>query len=619
MSLTPASPRNRSHLNGILFSILMLALFLASPMSYANLFGLGESDQPEFLPVEQAFPLETHIESTSKGPRLLASWQSEPGYYLYQHRIYLSQAGEKYLPISFSQTGIEKQDEAFGLVNAFYGELTAVFDLSQLQPGEAVLNHQGCADAGLCYPPQRLTLTLTESDTLHSPSVAPNTEIDRVSEQSNPAANNNHYGGNNFFDNRSALATIGLFFLLGLGLTFTPCVLPMVPILTSIVLGRGQSDQPISGKRGFLLSSTYVLGMAVTYATAGLVVGLLGAGANIQAWMQTPWVLIAFALLFVALALSMFGLYELQLPRFIQDRLNQANQKQNGGNWLGVLMMGVLSALVVSPCVSAPLAGALVYLSTTGDAVLGGLALLALGLGMGTPLIALGTTGASVLPKAGGWMDSIKVFFGVLLLGVAIWMLERILPGQITLLLWGLLAVMYGIQLGALEPASRASQRLIKGIGWILLLYGAAALWGSLQGNANPLQPLAGIHSGQPTDTQHQEAPFYRTDSVEEIERQITQSQQPVMLDLYADWCISCKVMDREVFSDAEVQSQLSAYRWLQLDLTDQTAQQVDFLQRNALFGPPTVLFYLDGNELPSSRLVGEASREAFLQHIGQL
>jgi thiol:disulfide interchange protein DsbD len=607
MSLTPASPVRKSSLPRILFWILTLGLFLGSPLSSANLFGLGEPDQPEFLPVERAFPLETHIESTDKGPRLLASWQSEPGYYLYQHRIYLSQSGEKYLPISFSQTGIEKQDEAFGLVNAFYGELTAIFDLSQLQPGEATLNHQGCADAGLCYPPQRLTLTLTERETLQSPEGTGQAE--KASDHSN----------NRFFDNRSALATIGLFFLFGLGLTFTPCVLPMVPILTSVVLGRGQSDTPISGKRGFLLSSTYVLGMAVTYATAGLVVGLLGAGANIQAWMQTPWVLIAFALLFVALALSMFGLYELQLPRAIRDRLNHANQNQSGGNWLGVLIMGVLSALVVSPCVSAPLAGALVYLSTTGDALLGGLALLALGLGMGTPLIALGTTGASVLPKAGGWMDAIKVLFGVLLLGVAIWMLERILPGHVTLLLWGLLAVMYAIQLGALEPASRASQRITKGIGWVLLLYGAAALWGSWQGNANPLQPLASTHSGLPADTQHQEAPFYRTDSVEEIERQISQSQQPVMLDLYADWCISCKVMDREVFSDAEVQGQLSEHRWLQLDLTDQTEEQIDFLTSNALFGPPTVLFYRDGKELVSSRLVGEASREAFLRHISQL
>ncbi|MGB1092919.1 MAG: protein-disulfide reductase DsbD, partial [Oceanobacter sp.] len=387
--------------------------------------------------------------------------------------------------------------------------------------------------------------------------------------------------------------------------------LPMVPILTSVVLG---GEQPKSGasRRGFILSSVYVAGMAITYAIAGVIAGMLGAGANIQAWMQTPWVLSLFAAMFVVLSLSMFGLYELQLPSFLRNRLNAVSQKQTGGQIASVGLMGILSALVVSPCVSAPLVGALSYISLTGDATLGGLALLALGLGMGTPLIILGTTGAKILPKAGAWMEKTKVFFGVMLLAVAIWLLGRILPGPAYLFLWAALALGYGVQLGALEPASSGAQRLLRAIGLMLVIYGVAAAWGAFKGNSDPLLPL------QTHGTESRARLFQQTDSITQVKQWIESSDQPIMLDLYADWCISCKVMEDEIFSDADVQSRLSGYRWIQLDLTEQTDEQVGFLQDFALFGPPTVLFFANGQEIQSSRITGEASKDEFLAYIEQ-
>jgi thiol:disulfide interchange protein DsbD len=587
--------------------LLCISLFWL-PAQAGLLDSLTGNDEPDFLPVEQAFPLTTLIDNG----QLYASWHSADGYYLYKHRIFIQQGELKADPVYYSHAGKEKEDEAFGLVTAFYGDLDTRFDLSRFQPGELVLHHQGCADAGLCYPPQRYYLTISQADidaaantlaTANSNNTVTDT-AGSTSSQSNT---------DSWFSNRSWGAVVGLFFLLGLGLTFTPCVLPMVPILTTVVLGQKNT----SASRGFLLSSIYVLGMALTYAAAGLTVGLLGAGANIQAWMQTPWVLILFAVLFVLLALAMFGLYELQLPSGLRNRLNQLNQNQKGGQWLSVFIMGVLSALVVSPCVSAPLAGALVYLSTTGDAILGGSALLALGLGMGAPLIVLGTTGASFLPKAGGWMNQIKAFFGILLLGVAIWLLSRILPENISLLLWALLALFYGISLGALEPAASGIQRLVKGLAWVFLLYGIIAFVGVLQGNSNPLQPLSGSQQfiGSTPPPVHASA-FFRSSSVAEIEKQIAASQQPVMLDLYADWCISCKVMEEEIFAQPDVQQMMKNVLWLQLDVTDNSAEQIAFMQKHAIFGPPTILFFSQQQEMPAARIVGELGKDRFVAHI---
>lgn len=579
---------------------LLFALLFTLPGQAGVLDSLMGGDDPEFLPAEQAFPLSYEIMDR----QLIVRWDTPDGYYLYQHRIFLQQGEHKTAPVFFSHTGKEKEDEAFGLVTAYYGPLEVHFDLTALTPGSAVIHYQGCADAGLCYPPQRQDIDLTAADTGPAP----------LSDNAQPvaeAATPSPADSDSWFANRSWATVIGLFFLLGLGLTFTPCVLPMVPILTSVVLGQGNTSR----RKGFVLSSVYVLGMAITYAVAGLTVGLLGAGANIQAWMQTPWVLILFATLFALLALAMFGVYELQLPAGLRNRLNNISQKQQGGQALSVFIIGVLSALVVSPCVSAPLAGALVYISTTGDAFTGFSALLALGLGMGAPLIVLGTTGASFLPKAGGWMNQIKVFFGVLLLAVAIWLLSRILPGTLSLLLWALLAIIYAVVLGAFEAAAGTGQRLLKGIAWALLLYGVMAFAGVLMGNSNPLQPLR-LAATSPLQTQT-ESPFYRSASVATIEQQIAAASGPVMLDLYADWCISCKVMEEEIFSRPEVQAALSHVMWLQLDVTDNNAEQIAFMQRHAIFGPPTILFFDQQQEIQPARITGELSREEFIRRTG--
>ena len=571
---------------------LWLLLFITSIPAHSGLLdGLGGSD--DFLPVEQAFPLETYTEPG----QITAHWQNADGYYLYEHRIYLTQGAVRLDPATWSKDGKEKYDEAFGDIVAYYGQLEVSFDTASLTPGTATLHYQGCADAGLCYPPQTSEVVITE------PVANPITDAASTGDSAISSSQSSASSDDSFFSGRSLPTVIGIFFLLGLGLTFTPCVLPMVPILTSVVLGGGQT----SAGRGFWLSFLYVTGMAITYAAAGLTVGLLGAGANVQAMMQSPPVLIGFAIFFIVLSLSMFGVYELQLPSGIRNRLNAASQKQSGGQAGSVFIIGVLSALVASPCVSAPLAGALAYLSTTGDATSGALALLALGFGMGTPLIVLGTTGASVLPKAGMWMERIKYLFGIMLIGVAIWLVSRLLPGYIVLGLWGALAVGAGVSAGALNTASEGPQRLIKPVAVGVFAYGIIALAGAVSGRSDPLNPL-----GHAEDVHV--SPFYQTESVAEVKGLIADANTPVMLDLYADWCISCKIIDKEIFATDEAQQRLSHVQWIQLDVTDNTDEHQTFMKAQAVFGPPTVLFFEPGADNASGRIIGEREKDDFLQ-----
>tara|TARA_Y100001934_G_scaffold170603_1_gene202513 strand:- start:387 stop:2144 length:1758 start_codon:yes stop_codon:yes gene_type:complete len=571
---------------------LWLLLFITSIPAHSGLLdGLGGSD--DFLPVEQAFPLETYTEPG----QITAHWQNADGYYLYEHRIYLTQGAVRLDPATWSKDGKEKYDEAFGDIVAYYGQLEVSFDTASLTPGTATLHYQGCADAGLCYPPQTSEVVITE------PVANPITDAASTGDSAISSSQSSASSDDSFFSGRSLPTVIGIFFLLGLGLTFTPCVLPMVPILTSVVLGGGQT----SAGRGFWLSFLYVTGMAITYAAAGLTVGLLGAGANVQAMMQSPPVLIGFAIFFIVLSMSMFGVYELQLPSGIRNRLNAASQKQSGGQAGSVFIIGVLSALVASPCVSAPLAGALAYLSTTGDATSGALALLALGFGMGTPLIVLGTTGASVLPKAGMWMERIKYLFGIMLIGVAIWLVSRLLPGYIVLGLWGALAVGAGVSAGALNTANEGPQRLIKPVAVGVFAYGIIALAGAVSGRSDPLNPL-----GHAEDVHV--SPFYQTESVAEVKGLIADANTPVMLDLYADWCISCKIIDKEIFATDEAQQRLSHVQWIQLDVTDNTDEHQTFMKAQAVFGPPTVLFFEPGADNASGRIIGEREKDDFLQ-----
>lgn len=571
--------------------------------------------EPKFLPVGEAFPYQIN----QHGSQLSVVWDNADEYYLYRNKILLKQGKNKYLTEQFSQEGILKHDEAFGEVMVFYGQTEALFDLTQLTPEQGVqLGFQGCADAGLCYPPQKIDVDIDWDAVKNNPQPI----ITKPSATAEASNSNASATENNWFEGRSWLSVVGLFFLLGLGLTFTPCVLPMVPILTSIVVGQEKH----SPAKGFVLSTTYVLGMAITYAAAGITVGLLGAGANISNWMQTPWVLSVFAALFLILSLSMFGLYELQLPSKLRNRLNDMNQKQKGGSLLGVFLMGVLSALVVSPCVSAPLAGALVYLSTTGDAWLGGSALLALGLGMGAPLIALGTTGASFLPKAGGWMDSVKAFFGVLLIGVAIWLLSRFLDATLILAFWALLAIVYAVTLGALDKAQTGKQNVVRGFALALLVYGIVALIGALQGNDDPLNPIAAAQYGNTASAQPHStvSPFTNINNQQQLDQAIkthlaANPNGAVMLDYYADWCISCKVMEKNVFHLTDVQQHWPDLLWLQVDVTEQTPEQIALMENYSLFGPPSLLFFSQNGEHNNLRILGEMDKEEFINHLNKV
>jgi len=581
----------------------------------------GES---KFLPVGEAFPYQID----QQGDELSIIWDSADEYYLYKKKIHLKQGKQKFKAGQFSESGILKHDEAFGEVIVFYHQIEARFDLKQLPPNTpTILGFQGCADAGLCYPPQKIELDIDWAQVkAAAQSTVVSTAINNTATEDLSTTAESNSENDSWIEGKSWFNVVGLFFILGLGLTFTPCVLPMVPILTSIVIGQ-QKHTPA---KGFVLSTTYVLGMAITYAAAGVTVGLLGAGANIQAWMQTPWILTIFAILFLVLSLSMFGLYELQLPSGLRNRLNNMNQKQKGGSLFSVFLMGVLSALVVSPCVSAPLAGALVYLSTTGDAWLGGSALLALGLGMGTPLIILGTSGASMMPKAGGWMDQIKAFFGILLIGVAIWLLSRFLDATLILGFWGVLAIVYAIYLGAIEPIEPAQtgvKRTVKGIAFVILVYGVLALIGALQGNDDPLKPLASSYAASGPDSQqtHSNAsPFESIANKTQLDAAIknhlaANPNGAVMLDYYADWCIACKVMEKEVFHHADVQAHWPDLLWLQIDVTDQTPEQVELMTDFNLFGPPSMLFFTANGELEKLRILGEMHKQEFVDHLNKV
>jgi thiol:disulfide interchange protein DsbD len=605
-----------------LFSALVVLLSISSAQA-GILDNLIESE-PKFLPVTEAFPYQID----QQGSQLSVMWDNADEYYLYRKKIQLKQGKVKHLARSFSQEGLLKHDEAFGEVMVFYGQTEALFDLTKLDSQQPLqLGFQGCADAGLCYPPQKIELDIDWSlvKAATKDTTKPNTiNTPVLTTKQNTAVSSTD--NDSWIEGKSWFSVVGLFFILGLGLTFTPCVLPMVPILTSIVIGQHKHTPA----KGFVLSTTYVMGMAITYAVAGITVGLLGAGANIQAWMQTPWILTIFALLFLVLSLSMFGLYELQLPSGLRNRLNNMNQKQKGGNLISVFLMGVLSALVVSPCVSAPLAGALVYLSTTGDAWLGGSALLALGLGMGTPLIILGTSGASIMPKAGGWMDQIKAFFGILLIGVAIWLLSRFLDSTLILAMWGILAIVYAIYLGAIEPIEPAQtgvKRTVKGIGFVILVYGVLALIGALQGNDDPLKPLASSYADSTTNNSqaHSAAsPFENIANKTQLEAAIANhlAANPngaVMLDYYADWCIACKVMEKAVFHEVDVQAHWPELLWLQIDVTDQTAEQVELMTDFNLFGPPSMLFFTTNGEQDKLRILGEMHKEEFVQHLNKV
>ncbi|WP_028240353.1 protein-disulfide reductase DsbD [Stutzerimonas azotifigens] len=584
--------------------LLILILLLFTLPATAGLFdsrpapalGAPLNNSSDFLPVREAFRLSV-VES---GPeQLTLRFVAADGYYLYRHRFqFAASDAEVALGAAELPDGEHKTDEYFGDVEVYYGVLDVRLPVANPanKPFDLRVTYQGCADKGLCYPPETETLNFGGAAAPTAGSGAP------------PAASAGQTP-----DWRS----VALFFLAGLGLTFTPCVLPMLPILSGVVL-RGQ----VGGMRSLALSLAYVVPMALCFALLGALMGLFGAELNLQARLQAPWVLVPFALFFALFALAMFGAFELRLPQALSGPLDRLAGRTRGGSFTGAALLGALSSLLVSPCVSAPLAGALLYISASGDALGGGLKLLALGLGMGAPLVLFATGGGALLPRSGPWMLAVRNAFGVLLLAVAVWMLERVLPGPLALALWGLLAAGVAVFLGALELVpKRTPARLAQLAGLALLVYGLAAWVGALQGGSDPLRPLPMARAGAPAALPQDS--WVTVDTPAALDAQLAAARnagEPLVLDWYADWCISCKVIEREVFAEADIATSLSGYRLIRFDITDSNAAQRALLDRYRLFGPPAIQFFdRGGRELEQLRVVGEIDAPAFRQRLAEI
>ena len=585
------------------FRFCLMLLLLLSASVHAQFAGNGSltgliqsgSSQSTFLPVHQAFRPDI---LDANAQQVTVIFDIAPGYYLYRHRLHLSNpdSPDEDLQIALPE-GKHKTDEYFGDVEVYYDQLQIQLDTNQLSAGQTQLRvgFQGCADAGLCYPPETVMLELPTPAAGGTPASNDSQPAAAPTAAPQPAA-----------QEHGRLVTWLLFLLGGIGLTFTPCVLPMLPILSSMVLGRSH----ISRGRALSLALGYVLGMAVTLAIVGALIGSFGAALNLQARLQSPWILGTFAVFFVLFALAMFGLFDLRLPEFLREPLERLNRRAHGGSLTGATAMGALSTLVVSPCISAPLAGALVYISSTGDTLGGGLNLFALGLGMGVPLIVITLFGKSLLPSSGPWMETVKHLFGFGLLAVAIWLLERVLPGPVSLALWAALSTGLAVRLGLMQGGNYLRQTIALLFG----LYAAAALFGALAGGEDPLRPLQPLTGG--SSVQPASAAFTLIKEPAELERQLAvaaERGQPAIVDVYADWCISCKIMERTILSQPEVQALLADHLRIKLDLTDNSPAQRAWLTRHELFGPPAYLFFArNGQEQRDLRIQGEVSLEEF-------
>ena len=581
------------------------------------LFALGaalaHAAEPQLLEPEKAFM----FSARATGPASIEiRYVIAKGYYMYRDRFRFTLEPDLMAPPGPQlPQGKIKKDEFFGETQVFRDEVLITLPFREGIADRAVLTavSQGCADIGVCYVPleQKAELRLAATGVTGAPvDGAPSART--APPQGEDALVEGLFHGEIWL-------LIASFFGFGLLLSFTPCMLPMVPILSGIIVGRGATQ--MSRSHGLSLSGVYVLGMAITYALAGVAAG--ASGAMLSAALQSPWVLGAFALIFVVLALSMFGFYELQLPSALQSRLADASGRFSGGRWAGVFAMGALSALIVGPCVAAPLAGALLYISQSGDSILGGSALFAMALGMGVPLLAVGASAGTLLPKAGPWMETIKRFFGVVLIAVAIYLVSPVIPLSMQMFAWATLLIVTGIYLRAIDPlppAARGFARFSKGVGLIALVAGAAYLVGALSGSRDLLQPLAGLRVASGAPSAGPAVTFQRVTGLTDLESVIRASAgKTVMLDFYADWCVSCKEMERYTFTDAKVQSRLAGMVKLQADVTAGTPDHQALLRRFKLFGPPGIVFFdTAGREIQGLRVIGFQSAEKFVMVLDQ-
>ena len=592
----------------------------------------------DFLPPEQAFRFEAHA-LDARNVEIVFTVAN--GYYLYREQFaFVAEGAGVRLGAADIPAGKVKFDETFAKnVETHRGRVVIRVPV-EAAPAAFTLavTSQGCADAGLCYPPMqsmaRVQLVGYGGD--GSVSLLAGQVGAKVADSSAPAlqsvAPNASAGDSGASGIDGALRSgrlwvvLGVFFFAGLLLSFTPCVLPMLPILSSIIVG--QTGARTSRSRGFALALAYSLGMALVYTALGVAAGLAGEG--LAAALQNPWVLSGFALMLAALSMSMFGFYELQLPASLRNRLNAGASRFKGGQWAGVFAMGGLSALIVSPCVAAPLAGALLYISQTRDVMLGGSALFALAAGMSVPLLLVGASAGALLPRAGAWMESVKRFFGVLLLAVAWWILSPVLPASIALAGWGLLLLIAASLLGAFDrmrELADAGSRLGKAFGLALALWGAAQIVGAMSGSTDPLQPLQRLAQKTPaqgTDaavaarSAAEGAPrFRRVRDLAELDAVVRSAGRPVMLDFYADWCVSCKEMEHLTFSDPRVSARLDRMLLLQVDVTQNSPADRALLKGFNLFGPPGILFFdAQGRELTAQRVIGYQDAQRFLTSL---
>jgi len=628
-------------------AMLWLGLVAAMPARAAD----------DYLDPDQAFQLSVRALNDRE---VELTYHIAPGYYLYRERFKFDAEGATLAAPKIPPGKVKYDPQLEQKVETYHDEVVVTLGFTQA-PGSFVLHatHQGCAEKGLCYPPQPRTLqvslkgfgaaeswvrvlkdgdgaaavasaapvasagadalkaSMTAGSGSTNASVAPATAAPAATDPvATPAGTSDEGRLQQTLKQGRLVVIIPAFFLAGLLLSLTPCVLPMVPILSSIIVGQGAG---VTRSRGFALAFSYALGMALLYTVLGVAAGLIGEG--LAAALQKPWVLALFAALLALLSLSMFGLYELQLPEGLRNRLSSKNDGLSGGQFAGVFLMGGLSALIVSPCVAAPLAGALLYISQTRDAVLGGLALFTLAMGMSVPLLAVGASAGHLLPRSGAWMDQVKHVFGLLLLAVALYLLGPVLPPVVAMGLWGTLLLVGATSLHAFEPVHPGPHvggaRLMKGFGLVLALLGVLQFVGAASGGRNPLQPLGHLALGEARAANLPAAealPFKPVASVEALDAVLAQAGRPVMLDFYADWCVSCKEMEAQTFTDARVRARLAGAVLLRADVTANSEADRALLKRFKLFGPPGLIFFdAKGQELASARVVGFQSPEDFL------
>ncbi|MCT8559864.1 protein-disulfide reductase DsbD [Glaesserella parasuis] len=568
----------------IIFTLFSLSTFYLP--ATASLF----SSQPKFLPGDQAFA----FSSQQQADQLQLSWQIADGYYLYKKEIAISSNNAKLGEPQFP-TAERYQDEFFGEVEIYRNQLTIPVALEANATGQVVVRYQGCTK-GFCYPPEEVTLDLQAATSADN--VAKNTADVTAISVAQPKAEQNQLA-ETLAENRLA---IFWFFVLGLGLAFTPCVLPMLPLLSAIVIGSKQRPNSL---RAFLLSLSYVQGMAVTYTLLGLLVAAIGL--PFQVALQSPPVLIGLSLLFILLAMSMFGLFTLQLPHRWQQKLNQLSQQQQGGSFFSVFVMGMIAGLVASPCTSAPLSGALLYVAQSGDLLTGGLALYLLALGMGIPLMLVTLFGNRILPKSGDWLLKVKTLFGFVMLALPVFLLSRVLPTFIEPLLWSALAIVFLLwlneQCNGLQGWKKVFRLLV-----LATLVVASKPWLDLAWQPMPANQTQSNH-------------FKRIHSLAELEQQLTANKgKKVMLDLYADWCVACKEFEKYTFVDPKVQAKLAEMAVLQIDMTKNSGENDELMKHFQVLGLPTILFFDEqGRELSQSRVTGFMQAGDFVQWLNGL